>query len=98
MGMPWKMQWTIYQDADEAIAAFTVAELGEMSPWEVGGRFLLSGKMKDGSWHVYYNANSLGFEVDKKIQINDMIADTEADARAKMLIYLLEQKLIAPNG
>ena len=25
-------------------------------------------------------------------------AATEADARAKMLVYLLEQKLIAPNG
>ena len=62
--------------------AFTVAELGEMLP--VG---IYSVKEKEG-W--YCLSDSEDFE-----EILEPIhADTEANARGKMLIYLLENKLI----
>jgi hypothetical protein len=75
---------------EKEIAAFTVAEVGEMLPeaflWDgttqVG---LYCGKYTEG-WHVYYKAAG------KRIHYED--GRTEADARARMLIYLLEQKLI----
>lgn len=60
------------------IAAFTVAELGEMLPEKT-------------CWRGYSNnGNKWGFE------FGDFRAEavTEADARGKMLIYLLENKLI----
>lgn len=76
------------------ISALTVAELGGMLPWQIGGRILTIGKAKDGWWMVCYEDNVLGFPIEKKIAIEDQGADTEADARAKMLIYLLENKLI----
>ena len=59
-------------------SAFTVAELGEMLLNSC--RFSISGK-ENGLWIV----NNL----EKSIS-----ADTEADCRAKMLIYLLENGLI----
>jgi len=80
------------------LSAFTVAELGEMLPDTV--------KMKDGTayfsiektctkvsetgnvWEVYYEwYGELGDKISEQ-------AGTEADARAKMLIYLLENNLI----
>lgn len=66
-------------------AAFTVAELGEMllkrrdTPTSLGFRTFLT---TDGKPTVGY---------DKE---RDNTADTEADARAKMLVYLLENNLI----
>lgn len=63
-------------------SAFTVAELGEMLPRRYGT----------------FKTNNNTFECFDDFQFNggDCIfhADTEADARAKMLIYLLENKLI----
>lgn len=75
----------------EQCSAFTVAELGEMLPlmFEKDG-FTVSWESTKtlGGWSVYlengnYHKMSETFK-----------ADTEADARAKMLIYLLENKLI----
>jgi hypothetical protein len=42
-----------------------------------------------GMWNVAYRKNGTAFQA----LVHE--ADTEADARAKMLIYLIEQKLIA---
>jgi len=67
-------------------SAFTVAELGKMLP--IGyGRESVYTNFYDNKWRVIYMDK--GYKTDKKC-----IAKTEADARAKMLIYLLENKLI----
>jgi len=63
------------------VAALTVAELGEMF-----GESELP-FYDDGEW------KSAGY-YDLPSGRQRLTADTEADARAKMLIYLLEQKLI----
>lgn len=79
-------------DGDD-IAAFTVAELGEMLPsiiidFELKYRLKIE---KTDIWEIIYeevtNENEKGFL---------LVADdqTEADARAKMLIYLIENNLI----
>ena len=62
----------------EHFAAFTVAELGEMLPSET-----YSLKHWDG-WRCVYAPSGPQSE----------IANTEADARARMLIHLLENKLV----
>lgn len=70
---------------DERISAFTVAELGEMLPSGISSVRGASGK-----WIVYKSA---GFDLGIT-EVPDVKADTEADTRAKMLIYLLENNLI----
>ena len=67
---------------DLYLSAFTVAELGEMLPL-----WWYSGKRKE---------NDYICEVFKR-NVTDKLnsfGDTEANARAKMLIYLIENKLI----
>lgn len=86
--------------ADELdfVSAFTVAELGEMLPVR---DYLSEGIVKDredlaswvtfksdGKWHCHLTWR---YSRDK---VEAIKADTEADARAIMLIYLLENKLI----
>jgi hypothetical protein len=62
-------------------SAFTVAELGEMLPREEWGADSMSKK-----YRVWW----------KRAPVEtDWIENTEADARAEMLVYLLENKLIA---
>ena len=63
---------------DKKCSAFTVAELGEMLPENVCWRDYRKGY---GKWG--FNWGDFRAE-----------ADTEANARAKMLVYLLENKLI----
>lgn len=60
-------------------SAFTVAELGEMLPWDVTAH--LPTKVNSGGWGV-------------KVGRAWLSPLTEADARAKILIYLLENKLV----
>lgn len=71
-------------------SAFTVAELGEMLPkYIVKGNLSLELEIiRSSVWRFYYGrtADMIVF-----IAGND---DTEADARGKMLIYLLENNLI----
>lgn len=72
-------------------SAFTVAELGEMLPNDVNDAALMMDKTSD-EYRVWYaNPNEDDWPFDLSIV---RIARTEADARAKMLIYLLENKLI----
>jgi hypothetical protein len=77
-------------------SAFTVAELGEMLPNKKNGIEVKT--VKDGGWYCIYEDIEVCVEAykqyhGKKIH-RDEWAHTEADARAKMLIYLLENKLI----
>lgn len=73
-----------------SFSAFTVAELGEMLPncfksEEHGYVNLVMMKLYDGHSEVMYKSGKEVAYVER--------AGTEADARAKMLIYLLENKL-----
>lgn len=79
----------------EIISAFTVAELGEMLPQVITFKnvvyqlFVSLGL--DKQWFVVY-ANVQDYEDNAPFPI--MMTHNEADARAKMMIYLLENKLI----
>ncbi len=79
---------TLYHDQ---ISAFTVAELGEMLPC------LIQIKEHENELTTWkrHDFQSVGY---KAVYISEITiafsADTEADARGKMLIYLLENKLI----
>lgn len=76
----------------KTFAAFTVAELGEMLPSVITDKnegFVLdqakSRQIVGGYALLYRNHGNI---------LHSIVADTEANARAKMLCYLLENKLI----
>lgn len=69
-------------------SAFTVAELGEMLPHLIGDYVLDQIKTTDNQYCLLYRNRNNGRHITIKH------ANTEADARAKMLIYLIENKLI----
>ncbi len=85
---------------DSYLSAFTVAELGELLPREFdykvsenGSRSVnfSSGKtIMDKGWYVLYSDPHPA----NKVPYYARHAVTEANARAKMLIYLLENKLL----
>ena len=85
---------TIFYGLIKKIAAFTAAELGEMLPeaflWEGTTQVSFSCAKYTGGWHVYYR--SVKFQGKRSV---DHYEDgtSEADARAKMLIYLIENNL-----
>lgn len=88
-----KTSWIIDKNAVtlpevDYYSAFTVAELGEMLPVRDGDKNFTYKRAyaqeKGFYWLIY------GGEDNEK-----MTANTEADARAKLLIHLLENKLIA---
>lgn len=89
-------------------SAFTVAELGEMLPLFIDGEWysapvnkgkgtkrykLYFAKNEHDEYFVEYQEWSLRTQDAYELLIQRS-ADTEADARATMLIYLLENKLI----
>ena len=85
-------------------SAFTVAELGEMLPQKVHfsfmenntNSFLFCQKYSFNHFMVMYGFELAGYSHGQGgliVQCSES-ATTEADARAKMLIYLLENKLI----
>ena len=67
------------------VSAFTVAELGEMLPRLDGDREIYTGKD--------YNGNFCGI-MGTEAFLHMEYAKTEANARARMLVYLRENKLI----
>jgi hypothetical protein len=70
------------------VSAFTVAELGEMlSLHFISKRCEWGNKANSLGKYICERADGLGHKL-------EFFADTEADARAKMLIYLLKNKLI----
>lgn len=85
---------TISKAKNEHLSAFTVAELGEMLPYSfspaIDASFYLSiEKEKYHGWQVSYKyINGIIWE--------RQISTKLADGLAKMLIYLLENKLITP--
>lgn len=79
-------------------SAYTVAELGEMLPWyikEIGGALEMQkvSNIINKEWGVIYTVDEQTLALHDGVSVEEW-ADTEADARAKMLIYLLENKLI----
>ena len=70
------------------VSAFTVAELGEMLPFFVNKDHVWAGQLMcvrhPHDWMVSYGTM-------KEAWIKES-ADTEADARAKMLIHLIKEK------
>lgn len=103
-------RWGSQGGAYDEFIAFTVAELGEMLPdytIELGNLkigkcetdHMTMKKHKKGWWNISYWTWENAYTKNKDIFLreNDKYlqqADTEADARAKMLIYLIENKLI----
>ncbi len=79
--------WSIHEiggkcDSDrkkDYCSAFTVAELGEMLPFPISRQIF---KNVHGRYGFYTETAKL------------ILADTEADARAKLFIYLIEKKLM----
>ena len=74
------------KEAEEMFSAFTVAELGEELP-----DFVYTIRNEAKKWMPMYNGYDSKLD-EIPVEVNG--ADTEANARAKMLIYLKENKLI----
>lgn len=84
-----KWELTRIKSDIECYSAFTIGELGEMLPNKIevdNGKLVMldKGKTVIYTQHIGHRFEWLYFK----------IADTEANARAKMLIYLIEQKLM----
>ncbi len=79
---------------DDPISAFTVAELGEMLAGKIktkNGGTVLSITKRGVRWYVTYEAYAnAGVQA---IDIEGFDDESEANARGKMLIYLLENNL-----
>jgi hypothetical protein len=77
-------------------SAFTASELGEFLP------FFIEYKDKKYWYHTgkvnknneYYNEHEVNYTYNEEATIGLLRGNTEADARAKMLIYLLENNLM----
>lgn len=87
------MEITVHQSyVSYEFTAFTVAELGEMLPFFVNKDHVWAGQLMcvrhPHDWTVSYGTM-------KEAWIKES-ADTEADARAKMLIHLLKEKITTP--
>jgi len=90
---PWTVEYRTYTSSVggkdvEYYSAFTVAELGELLPKYILSKYNVIYELKiihSSVWRFYYGSD---------IFLTAGTDDTEADARAKMLIYLLEKGII----
>jgi hypothetical protein len=92
------------------LPAYTVAELGEMLPWVINHNklhyYFTSDKLVDGDgFGIEYQVINLTIEVvlrnegkEKELFLCREEDKSEANARAKMLIYLIENKLLVGIG
>lgn len=71
------------------VSAFTVAELSEMLPWEAGKDYYYA--IKD--YYKRWVCLRMNIGTEKEEYIRRSYADTQADALAKLLIYLKEKEL-----
>lgn len=77
----------------EQISAFTVAELGEMLPEGVTSSREFYGGTSEKCWFVEYD--QIPGEERDDFKNRCFTDDTEADARAALLIYLIENNLLS---
>jgi len=83
----------------ESFSAFTVAELGEMLPPGIesfkGNKAHFLNKKHETWWCQAMPYSEMGTKMNdpKNLYQSTYFGSTEADARAKMLVYLLENKL-----
>lgn len=82
-------------------AAFTVAELGEMLPLRIDARSKKDGRKRI-SYFLEYESGGLVARYAHHLDIRQILCEaslnTEADARAKMLIYLIEHDFLIPKA
>lgn len=75
------------------IAAFSGGELGEKLPFDIG-----TTKVGEDDWYCFQydseDGDTIWHELDENFSPEGFNAVTEADSRAKMFIYLFENKLI----
>lgn len=77
-----------YHHEQDICSAFTVAELGELLLSQIVN---YEYRTREGKYRVWWYGSPKSMI---EQQMHHIDADTEADARAKMLCYLLENKLI----
>ena len=98
----WKIGIDGYEDCRGAISAFNVAELGEMLPKIIfnkkktsfQGELFIRYLAGDKEWLIGYECHCPVLAKKEERIVPNFLAKTEADARAKMLIYLIENNLI----
>lgn len=82
---------------ERIISAFTVAELGEMLPQAIrvlGKEYLRHiGTSLDDQWFVVYVKEN---DHNNNAPLKIMMCHKESDARAKMLIHLIEKGIVKP--
>lgn len=75
--------------ASNWISAFTVAELGEILPADNGKD--VDGRTNQLQTEKYNDRYRVGFRASQELDVYD---ETEANARAKMLVYIIENKIV----
>lgn len=84
---------------EKVFSAFTVAELGELLPKELPSKDKCHAYELNCKWELHYSDDKM-WHITYKSFDNDIAMDfiiydkSEANARARMLIYLIENKLM----